>query len=414
MKRMLLPVFAAVLFALSCTKDTVTEQYTFFRPVYQTKESVKANIKSGSPQALLSPGKIIVRGNFIFLNDIDRGIHLIDNSNPAQPKAVAFIQIPGCVDLAVNGNYLYADCYTDMVTIDITDPLNISVKQYLNGVFPYRYYSSFKADTSQVIQQWVRVDTSVTRRFSETLNQSKNFGNVLFLNASPSASAVTAGVGIAGSLSRFAQLSNRLYTVSNNDLKVFNTSIASLPSYVKSVNLLNGTIETIFPYGDKLFIGSQSGMFIYDAQNPDQPQKLGQFTHARSCDPVIADGNYAYVTLRGNGSCTGVANELDVVNITNLTSPQMVKIYQLKSPAGLAKDGNLLFICDGTDGLKIFDATNAASVTQVKQIPGFDAYDVVVQNGIAVVVAKDGLYTIDYSNRQNIQQIGKINITKIK
>ena len=53
---------------------------------------------------------------------------------------------------------------------------------------------------------------------------------------------------------------------------------------------------------NRLFIGSQTGMFIYNLSNPDNPVQDGQFNHVRSCDPVIADEKYAYVTLR-SGSC---------------------------------------------------------------------------------------------------------------
>ena len=221
---------------------------------------------------------------------------------------------------------------------------------------------------------------------------------LLFSASSAAIPSTGAGIGLAGSMARFALLNQRLFTVSSDDLKVFNVTREDKPAFVKSVDLQNGNIETIFPYTDKLFIGSQTGMFIYDAGNPDQPVKLGQFTHSRSCDPVIADGRYAYVTLRSGGFCAGFSNQLDVIDINQLTSPKLVKSYNLSAPAGLAKDGNLLLICDGKEGLKIMDATHPASVYLLGRVPGIDTYDVIAINGTALVVAKDGVYTIDYKN----------------
>ena len=122
----------------SCLKDKCQRTYTMYKPVYHTTAEVRANIKSSTPRALERPGKLFIRGQYIFLNEIDRGIHVIDNSNPAAPKKVSFINIPGNIDVAVKGNTLYADLYNDMVTIDISDPLNIVAKKFTDDAFPFQ------------------------------------------------------------------------------------------------------------------------------------------------------------------------------------------------------------------------------------------------------------------------------------
>jgi len=405
--------FLAIGWISGCTKDTVTESYTFFKPVYKTKAEVKAEAKSGPAISVINPGKLFVKGNYAFLSELDKGVHIIDFSNPAAPINIAFVNIPGCVDLAVRGNYLYADCYTDLVTIDISDPKNVVVKQFIEGVFPHRMYSNgFSPDTSKIITNWVRVDTVVTHRMDDVPVFNNRRDMLVFDSFNSSGRSANAVVtnGIGGSMARFALMGERLYTVSWSDLKVFKTSNAAAPAYVKTVAFTQGNIETVFPYKDKLFIGSQTGMFIYNASNPDNPTKLGQFTHARVCDPVIADDQNAFVTLRSNSSCAGFLNQLDVLDINNLTSPLLIKSYQLKEPAGLSKDGNLLLICDGKDGLKIFDAANVNSLVQIKQISGIETYDVIALGGLAITVAKDGLYFINYSNPANASVVGKISI----
>lgn len=417
MKTLRYCLLALPILLVSCMKDTVKESYSFYKPVYQTKDEVKAGIKNSPSESITKPGKIVLMGNYLFLNDIDKGIHVIDLSDVSKPQKIAFIHIPGCVDIAINGNNLYADCYTDLVTIDITDPRNVTVKQFLNGVFPHRYYGTFSADTGKVIQKWVKVDTVINRTLRS--DRSGNFefdvrGLTMFSSFSFAAASFsgTAATGIAGSTARFGLQQNRLYTVSHDDLKVFNVTKADAPAYVKKVDLTQGGIETIFPYKNNLFIGGQSGMFIYNASNPDDPQKLGQFVHVRACDPVIVDDEYAYVTLKGGSFCGGFSNQLDVVNIKSLTSPQLVKTYPLKSPKGLSKDGSTLFICDGTDGLKIFNAADVSNVTLIKAIGGFEADDVIAYQGYALVVAKDGIYFIDYRDLANAKLISKIQIAQ--
>jgi hypothetical protein len=105
------------LFLNGCIKDTVKRSYTYtmFQPVFKTTAEVRANIKSNPSESIQQPGKLFIQGHYIFLNEVDKGIHVIDNSNPAQPRNVAFIDIPGNVDLAVKGNTLYADLYTDLI-----------------------------------------------------------------------------------------------------------------------------------------------------------------------------------------------------------------------------------------------------------------------------------------------------------
>ena len=155
----------SVLFS-GCLKDTCkhTNIYTWFEPLYKTTAEVRANIKSNPAREIKTPGKIVIIGNYIFLTEVDKGIHVIDNTNPSSPKNIAFIDIPGNIDLAVKGNTLYADFYCDLVTLDISNPLNVVKTKIVDGVFPERYYgpgfSSVNGD--KIIFDWVNHDTTVT------------------------------------------------------------------------------------------------------------------------------------------------------------------------------------------------------------------------------------------------------------
>ena len=407
--------FSVLFLFNSCLKDHCTRTYTFYSPVYRTSAEVRANIKSAQPTPLEQGGKLFIKGQYIFLNEPDKGIHVIDNSNPASPKNISFIAIPGNMDMAVKGNTLYADLYTDLVAIDITDPLNVAVKQISENAFPQRIYSGgFIADKTKVITDWEKRDTTVDFDCDTDLMWSGCANCGFWLESSAFASADKAfnsPFGVGGSMARFTILSSTLYTVTDDGLSVFSIASPQKPSFVSKINLGWG-IETIYPFKDKLFIGSNAGMFIYDASNPNQPTKLGQFTHATSCDPVIADDNYAYVTLRSGNTCQGFTNQMEVVNIKNLLNPSLVKTYQMTNPRGLSKDGNLMFICDGTDGLRVYKADNVEMMTLQQQIKGPETFDVIAFNKVAIVSAKDGLYQYDYSDPNNIKQLSRISYDK--
>jgi hypothetical protein len=72
-------IFIPVLFILqSCIKDQTFRKTTLYRPVYKTKQEVWANIKSSAPEELSAPGKIYFKDGFVFLNELNKGVHIID------------------------------------------------------------------------------------------------------------------------------------------------------------------------------------------------------------------------------------------------------------------------------------------------------------------------------------------------
>lgn len=404
-------LLAAPLLFTACVKDKCTRTYTFYEPVYKTSAEVRANIKSNAPREVERPGKLFIRGNYIFLNEIDRGIHIIDNTFPAAPKNIAFIDIPGNVDVAVKGNTLYADAYVDLVAIDISNPLNVAAKKFIDNAFPFRRYSGgFEVDSGKVIVDWIKKDTTVTVDCDRGGFWGACRGCFYAMEAmagGTNKSATPFGAGISGSMARFSIINNYLYTVTKDKLNVFDIAVSNNPQFSNIVNI-GWDIETIYPFKDKLFIGSNTGMFIYGTQNAASPNKLGTFSHVRTCDPVIADDRYAYVTLRSGTTCMGFTNQLDVLNIDNIMNPMLVKTYGLTNPHGLSKDGDILFICDGKDGIKVFNAANPENLQPIKHITNIETYDVIAYNNVALVVAKDGLYQFSYADLGNIKLLSKI------
>lgn len=133
-----------VLFS-QCTVDeespAETEVKNGLRPVYLSYDEMR-QITSSGPRALQHPGKIYVRGRFLFINETGQGIHIIDNQNPATPQNMAFLSIPGNVDMAVKGNVLYADNTIDLVALDISNPLEVKLLKRVQNTFPYQSYPS--------------------------------------------------------------------------------------------------------------------------------------------------------------------------------------------------------------------------------------------------------------------------------
>lgn len=409
MKKILL--FAALFFMIglqSCIKDELRRKVTIFRPVFKTKMEVRNSIISDVPMDVKNPGKLFYKDGFVFLNELNKGIHIIDIKNPSNPTSVAFVKIPGNVDMAVRGNILYADLYTDLVAIDISNPRAVKLTSVNEGVFQDKMNYAYMADSGNIIVDWISVDTVMREDEFFAWGMRKDVMMSATSSSSPASSGVANGTG--GSMARFALSNDRMYTVDNKNLKVFNTSIPEKPVYVKQVSAGGWDIETIFPFGNNLFIGSMTGMYIFDISTKDNPVLQGTFVHARVCDPVISDGKFAYVTLRNGSMCRGFENQLDVVDIADLKKPALVKSYKLTNPHGLSKDGTTLIICDGKDGVKFFDASKASDVKQLAWVKDINAFDVIAVNNIAIVSAVDALYLIDYSNPANPLIKGSVKI----
>ena len=105
-----------------CEDTCVVENtFVYLEPVYSTSAEIKAAAGFKAPQEIHKAGKIYFYENFIFVNEIGEGIHFIDNSNPASPNPVGFLNIPGNLDLAIQNDLLYADSYIDLIVFDISN-----------------------------------------------------------------------------------------------------------------------------------------------------------------------------------------------------------------------------------------------------------------------------------------------------
>ncbi len=278
MKKMSIVSFCCAIFLFqSCLKDTCRNTYRIYQPIYKTLSQVRAEMKSNAAQPLQNTGKIYVYGNYIFLNELNKGIHIIDNSNPSSPKNLSFINIPNNVDLAVKGNYLYADSYSDIAVFDISNLAKVTAIKFMNNVIKernvYWYGSNTGADFINVLVGYSERDTVVdcaTYRnwYGCATCLYQTAGGSVFYASAPSASQT----GVSGSMARFTTLNDYLYAVSDSKLYSINISNPSDPQQVNAKNLWGG-IETIYPFQNKLFIGSGNGMFIYDLSNPADPLK---------------------------------------------------------------------------------------------------------------------------------------------
>ena len=406
-----------------CLKDHCTDMSSFktYSPIYMSPSVFRSAVKSGPARAIGQTGKIYFQNGYLFLNEPDSGIHVIDDRDPANPKNISFINIPGNIDMAVNGNILYADSYVDLVAIDISDPDNIKVAKRIENVFPLRYFTyGFQDDPAGkgMIVGFRAKDTVVKKSCDIPVNYNGYYydaaQNTLYAaaaaNVPPPAANTSLPGSTGGSTARFTLMTHYLYTVNQSTLRLYNVVQPDNPVAGDSINL-SQMVETIFPYEQYLFIGSPLGMLIYEASNPEQPVFKSKFLHFYGCDPVVAQNGYAYVTIRSGTAChTTNINELDIVNLSDMNNPSLVTILPLTNPHGLAVDGDHLIVCDGTGGVRFINISDKSSPKILKTINNVIAHDAIALNGLLIVTAQNGLYQYDYHDFSNPRLLSKINL----
>jgi len=205
--------------------------------------------------------------------------------------------------------------------------------------------------------------------------------------------------GQAGSLARFTLVNDFLYIVDRNSLKAFDATNSADPVFRSTVDVVNG-VETIFPLNNNLFIGTTTGMFIYNIDNPATPTYVSSFAHVLSCDPVVADNQFAYVTLRGGSACGRSVSQLDILDITSITDPTLASTTIMPEPYGLSVNNDLLYVCNGDSGVSMVDVTDRQAPLDAGTLSGLNAIDVIVNQAqnLMIVVGEDGIHQYDVTN----------------
>ena len=385
----------------SCNNDdNQYELVTLAIPQTMSKTQFRTSVVVEAPKPILNVGKIYAYQNYIFINEKFKGVHVINNSNPSSPQVVAFINIPGNEDISIKDDVLYADSAIDLVVFNISDISAITEIERLEDVFNvYDYQIPIEAQATDLSSFNSETDVIVGWDLVEERREIIQNNDAIF--TFDGAEAFNGGIGTGGSLARFQIVSDYLYTVGAFEMNVFNISSLSQPNLVHT-DYAGWNIETMFYADGYLYLGGTNGMFIHSLENPAVPEYVSQFTHWEGCDPVVVDGDYAYLTLRGGNDCGQDESVLEVIDISDKTQPTLVAQHILDNPYGLGFKGANLYVCDGTSGLKIFDKTNPLDLQIIDTFANVQATDVIPLDDRLLMISSNALYQYEYDTENSI------------
>ena len=399
--------------------DTVT--YQAFHPVVVTAadwRNTDFTVKSASVE-VCEPSGFYAYGDYLFVVDRNEGVHIYDNHDNDKPVAVGFLPVPGGQGIAVRNDVLYLSQYLDVVTFDLSKPSTPTLLSRTEDVF--EVYSVF-AGTGPAGDEFVvsYVPSTETMEVSCTdLRGGADFWQedlVFTLDASRFTNNYAPGapdrVGQGGSLARFTISQSTLYAVDDTRLRTFSLADPTAPELVGEIELGQG-IETIFPYRDQLYIGSTTGVHIYDVSNPLVPDHLSTFSHVLSCDPVVVQDDLAYVTMWGGSTCGSQDDRLLILDVSNPRQPVELQSTVMQQSHGLGVDGDRLYLCSGTDGVKVFDLDERGLLGDlIGQRSDFNAKDVIVRGDRQELIVfgwgQAGIRQYDYTRAGELSPVSEL------
>lgn len=404
MKNLLCLLLVFVLW--SCNDDDIQyETVNVAIPQVMSKAEFRNSVEILPSQTIDEAGKIYVYQDYIFVNDEFKGVHIIDNSNPASPQQISSIKIPGNVDISIKDNYLFADSSIDLLVFDISNINNIQMVERLEDVFSYyNYQIPVGTDVAEFGDYNPENDVIVGWELVQQQREVVNDDAVLeTFNGGASGD-----VGTGGSLARFQIVDNYLYTVGVSEMSIFSIENLAQPNLV-TTQYSGWNIETMFHADGYLYLGGSNGMYIYSLENAANPSYVSEFIHWEGCDPVVVDGDYAYLTLRGGNECGQQESVLEVIDISDKTYPILVATYFLDNPYGLGFKGNSLYVCDGTSGLKVYDKTDPIQLQLSQTFIDLQAKDVVPMEDVLIMIGDNIVYQYEYGEG-TLQQISALDL----
>lgn len=418
MRRLLVLSFLVVIAFSSC-EDKRLQTYMANVPIYLTFDELRSSFEISSDAKLEKPGKIIFYGSHMFVNEYQKGIHVVDLGDPSNPELIAFMEVPGNVDMAIRNDLLYAESYVDLLVIDISNPEQPVLDQRIEDLFeyvipPYDYnYPLDEIDQDLGVIKGYELK-KITREVYHNPYPWPIYWDYRmessYMDAGGMAGTNANTYGVGGSMARFITYDDYLYALESSwKLKSINIADTDNLRVENELNLW-GMVETVFIADNYLYVGTSNGMHILDLLNPASPNLLSTYQHITACDPVVVEGDRAYVTLRSGNTCGGTQDLLEVIDISDKYAPKRLSSFSVNNPYGLGINNETLFLCQGEFGLNVYDASDEQSITShlIAAFPGINAYDVIPLDSFLFMIGEDGFYIYDYADLNNIHILGTL------
>lgn len=137
MKNLRIAPFLILLLWLGCqpSNSVAPTKYSEYEPILADR-SVLNTIVFMEAKPIITTGKMYSYQNYILINELDKGYHIIDNSDPSNPKNIGFLSILASREVVVRNGILYCNSANDLISLDISNINQPKILGRTENVFP--------------------------------------------------------------------------------------------------------------------------------------------------------------------------------------------------------------------------------------------------------------------------------------
>ncbi len=146
-------------FLVDCEGDDFIDTASSYEPVFLNRAEFEKSVLVKNSLAIGTSGKIYVKDNLLFINELNQGFHVYDNADPENPKAIKFLEAPGSTDLAIRGKMIYINQATDLIAVEYNSGTNTaSLTKRIPNTFPQLRspdgFDAYDVPENSVIVDW--------------------------------------------------------------------------------------------------------------------------------------------------------------------------------------------------------------------------------------------------------------------
>ena len=323
---------------------------------------------------------IYLYSDMLLISDEHYGIHVYSVADKSRPALLAQIPLNGNTGCAMKDNVIYANSYDGLMALTLD----------FDGSW----------DTAAVIR-------SACCEFGDDVIERPVFPLFACTRQYAAADNALSSGGTGGSYAVFAVIDTFLYYLDYSEIVTMSISRPAHPLELTRTHVDWGA-ETLFPTERFLFVGGSRGMYVMDRGDPRKPVLISSLQHWQACDPVVVQGDYAYVTLRSGNACGTSRDALLVVDIKNPGQPTLLCDMAVSTPYGLAVKDSLLYVSNGYGGFTLFDISLPSSPEALKSWTGTDTKDFIWDSDVLYVMAFTEVRLYDVRDAMAPAAIGQI------
>ncbi|WP_299607768.1 hypothetical protein [uncultured Aquimarina sp.] len=133
-----------------------------YEPILINRNDFENSVSLKDPISITTSGKIYIKDDLLFINEVHKGFHVYDNSDPSSPTPIKFLEAPGSTDLAIRDNMIYINQATDLIAVEYDTANGITLTKRVVNVFPELRspdgFLPFDIPTDNVVVGWTLIN----------------------------------------------------------------------------------------------------------------------------------------------------------------------------------------------------------------------------------------------------------------